>query len=367
MRSVKIINPFGELVDRRPDLKSDKWNPLDDLNPSDPDYEDELMSRTDAMISSKPNENNPFFTNAARSAMTGGSNYDIRYARTHGGLPPYLPRVRHAFAQEAEKLERVVRQMLATGDPSIASRVAKFLNDNRETEAIKSTIEVETSWMTPIMCADMQGKGGVNFRVIKQRPTTIYIVVPAKELINKAAYLRLVLASALRSCYRPGGVPVTLLVEEAFVLRHLEVIEQACSILRGYKGRLVTVFQSLQQAKKLYAETYGLLGGGAVVAFRPGHSDMETAEWMVKKAGKETIPVKSVTAPSSFGQFAPSRSYQQQIRDRIPLHKIFGMPNGIALVWLPGEEKPRISKVKGYFELPLNRLADANPYFHGGA
>src|ERR1700694_1347965 len=31
--NVKIINPYGLLVTERPDLKSDQWNPLNDLEP----------------------------------------------------------------------------------------------------------------------------------------------------------------------------------------------------------------------------------------------------------------------------------------------------------------------------------------------
>jgi hypothetical protein len=43
---------------------------------------------------------------------------------------------------------------------------------------------------------------------------------------------------------------------------------------------------------------------------------------------------------------------------------IFGMPQGTALVWLANEEVPRVSRVKGYFEIAeLNWRTDTNPYF----
>ena len=47
---------------------------------------------------------------------------------------------------------------------------------------------------------------------------------------------------------------------------------------------------------------------------------------------------------------------------------MFGMPQGRALVFLPHGDKPRVSYVKGYFEIPrgLARRASANPY-HGAA
>ena len=58
-------------------------------------------------------------------------------------------------------------------------------------------------------------------------------------------------------------------------------------------------------------------------------------------------------------------SWSQQKRPRISVGKMFGMPQGRALVWLPGDEAPRVSRIKGYFELPLNRFADVESLFHG--
>ena len=188
---------------------------------------------------------------------------------------------------------------------------------------------------------------------------------PRHELANKAPYLRLLLATALRHLYRHDGVPCTLLVEEAFVLGHLAELENACSILRGYGSRLVTVLQSLQQIRKNYPDTWELFGLGAVLGFRPG--DVQTAKWMVEKAGKVTVPVLSAADPSGVNDVDVRPSWQQKERERISLQKMFGMPPGKALVWLPNEEIPRVARIKGYFEIPqLARRADPNPYYRGG-
>jgi type IV secretory pathway TraG/TraD family ATPase VirD4 len=170
------------------------------------------------------------------------------------------------------------------------------------------------------------------------------------------------LSTALRALYRHGGVPTTLIVEEAFVLGYHAEVEQALSILRGFGSRMTIVFQSLQQIKKLYPETWGLFTAGAILAFRP--ADTETAKWLVEKTGKSIVPVLSAADPSSPSDFGSRPSWQQQQRERIPLAKMFGMPKGRALVWKPGDEKPRISWVKGYFEITkLNQRASANPYY----
>jgi len=164
----------------------------------------------------------------------------------------------------------------------------------------------------------------------------------------------------LRGLYRHGGVPTTLIVEEAFILGYHEEVEQALSVLRGFGSRLTIVFQSYQQTKKLYPETHGLFTSGAVLAFRP--ADLESAEMLVKKAGRVTLPVLGASEPRPCDP-GPHGGWTQRERERIPLAKMMGMPKGRALVWKPGDEAPRMSWVKGYFEIPeLNQRASINPY-----
>jgi type IV secretory pathway TraG/TraD family ATPase VirD4 len=241
----------------------------------------------------------------------------------------------------------------------------KFLDDNREIQSIKSNIETDTAWMTKEMIDDMATAEGVDFNQFATHPTTVYVIIPTRELKAKGAYLRLVLSAALRALYRDDGVPATVIIEEAFVLGYHEEIEQAASILRGYNSRFSIIFQSLQQARELYPKTWGLFTGGAVLGFRP--SDVETAEWMVKRSGKVTVPVYSASDPRP-GETIGQGGWQQRERDRITLADLFRMPQGRALVWLPHEDAPRVSRVRGYFEIgKLARRASPNPYYKGSA
>jgi type IV secretory pathway TraG/TraD family ATPase VirD4 len=200
------------------------------------------------------------------------------------------------------------------------------------------------------------------FRDIRQRPTTVYLGLPTEELQRKAVFMRLALSASLRACYQPGNVPVTLVIEEGYVLGHHAEIESALSILRGFNSRMTIVFQSLSQIKQLYPHTWGLFGNGAVLSFRPG--DVETAQWLSLRASEVVRPVLSASDPGPT-DYRVRGNWTQQKRPRIPVGKMFGMPQGRALVFLPGDEAPRFSHIRGYFELPLNRLADANPYFRG--
>jgi type IV secretion system protein VirD4 len=361
---VKIINPYGLLVDQRSDMASDGWNPLGDLEPDALGFGDECQAKAEALIKSDSNQSQRHFPDSARSGATAVIMREVRDARAQG-LASSLANVRAILTLPPDLLRPIIQEMINSGDFDLSSRAAKFLADNTEIQNIKSTIETETAWMTRPMRDDMATAEGVDFRDCTRRPTTIYIIIPAPELKAKACYIRLILSSALRALYRHDGVPTTLMIEEAFILGFHEEVEQALSVLRGFGSRLTVVFQSYQQIKKLYPDTHGLFTAGAVLAFRP--ADLDTAKWLVEKAGKVTGPVLSAADPSSPTDLGARPSWQQRDRDRIPLAKMFGMPKARALVWKPGDEVPRVSWVRGYFEVPeLNARASPNPYFRGG-
>jgi type IV secretion system protein VirD4 len=361
---VKIINPYGLLTDERPDMRSDGWNPLLDLDPNSPGFIDDCQSKGTALIKTDSNESQKHFPDSARSGTTATTAFVVReVAEGNAPGPPLLATVREILTQPPERLRPIIRRMVDCGVPDIASRAAKFLADNTEVANIKSTIETQTEWMSPQMRTDMATAGGVDFRDLTRRPMTIYVIIPVEELQAKAVYLRLVLSSALRALYRYGGVPTTLIIEEGFVLGHHAEIEQALSALRGFGSRITIVFQSISQIKQLYPHTWGLFTAGATLSFRP--ADTETAQWLVMKAGKVTVPVLGASEPRP-GQAMPGVSWHQHERDQIPLTKMFEMPRGRALVWLP-HQPMRQSWVRGYFEIPeLARRASENPY-HGAA
>lgn len=365
--NVKIINPYGVLVDKRPDLRSDCWNPYGDLDPAALGYGDDCAAKCDALVKPDSNEHQKHFPDSARSGMTGVTMYVVKDALAQNPpMAPSLPSVRAVLTQEPAALKKSIKRMLACGDFDITSRLAKFLADNDEISGIRSTIETNTAWLTKPMRDDMATAAGGDFRDCSKRPTTIYVILPTQELDNKAVYLRLMLASALRALYREDGVPTTLLVEEGFVIGHHDEIEKSLSILRGFNSRVTIVFQSLQQIKKLYPATWGLFMAGAVLSFRP--ADLETARELSARAGEEIVPSLSASDPSSPGDLGVRPTWGPQKRERIPVGKMFAMPQGRALVWLPHQETPQISYVKGYYEIPkLRARADPNPYFKGGS
>ena len=113
--NVKIINPYGLLTGKRPDLKSDQWNPLNALDPGAPGYGDECGALGDAGVKADLNEHQPHFSDCARSAITGGTMFVVKDADDKN-MARSLPAVRALFTQAPDALKQSIRQMMKSGD-----------------------------------------------------------------------------------------------------------------------------------------------------------------------------------------------------------------------------------------------------------
>jgi type IV secretion system protein VirD4 len=185
-------------------IESDKWNPLNDLDPTDPlSFGDDSQGKAEAIVKTMPNEHSPFFPDAARSAVTGATMDEVIQADAEDRVRSLFS-IRALFSLEAERLRPIILRMVESKNPDIATRVAKFLSSNREIEAIKATIETQMAWITEPMRNDMLTRGGVDFRDCRKRPMTIYVILPVSELKSKSAYLRLLFSTVLRAIYREG-------------------------------------------------------------------------------------------------------------------------------------------------------------------
>jgi type IV secretory pathway TraG/TraD family ATPase VirD4 len=357
-KNVKLANPENVLG-----LGSDGFNPIK-LDPAAPDFEDRAQHIATGAIP-ETNEHQMHFTYASRSAVTAGIVDEVKEA-TREGREPSLPRVRALWTQELKKLQTSVKRMMASGDPAITTRVAKFAGDTDELDNIKSTIEAATSpWMTAQMIADMEKADGIDYAACRDRPTTIYTTLPTESLVDKGTYFRVHLASALAQLYRKPGLKTTILIEEGFVCGRLEILEMAYATGRELGIDIVIVFQSVAQIRQLYPAQWKTFLSGAVLAYRPGESD--SADWMAERAGKHLVPVPGVSEPSGPNDLGPRRNWGLQWQDRIPAGSMYAMPKGTALVWLPGDDPPRIVKTRGYFAIPkLAARAGKNPYHKGG-
>ena len=362
---VVMLNPFDVLG-----LGSAGFNPLAGLDPHAPTFFDDAMGLGEALVQIRPDERDPHWSESARNLIVALLMWEVMLAVYNRRLPS-LARVRMMLTRPdrsktkdgISELVSGLRHTLAImcDEPSgiLESLAGRFMEDNKEMAGIRSAADRHTSWLLSRPMTDDIGKNGIDFSALKKEPVTVYIILPSTHLRTHNAWLRAVIATALRQLQTPGGLATLFLMDEFASLGHLGAIEDAFGLVSGFRVQLAPILQDLNQLKTLYKDRWETFVGnaGIVQSFAP--NDLTTARWLSERAGETTIVASS--ASGHAGQPA-SIAYQQERRPQFLPQEIMDLPRGSTLVFGQGSKAiPAFGAP--YWEIPeLKGRWDSDPY-----
>jgi type IV secretion system protein VirD4 len=309
---IVTLDPFGViakqypgLVERQPYLKSAGLNPLAALDPQSEEFPDDAKAIGEALIKVE-SQNEAYWAKSAQ-ALAAGLAMGIRVL---WGPSATLADLRHLIGEAPERLADFISNKLLPAMPedqeAVAAklnRFAKFNADNRELMGILSTAQTHTDWLDsrPIR-ADLSGGGGLDFAKMKDRPVTVYLVLPPRYLETHATWLRVMITAVLTPLIRTTGgkVPVLFMLDEFAQLGRLQVIEQNMALMRGYGVKLWTILQDLSQLQDNYEKRWEsfIANAGVLHAFAP--QDATTREYLSKQSGQRLYWLK--TTGTNTGQ-----------------------------------------------------------------
>jgi type IV secretion system protein VirD4 len=347
---VVILNPFNVLG-----LGSAGFNPLAKLDPTSPNFYDDAAGIGEALVKIEGNE--PHWPQSAQGLVVGL----VMWEKLTKGVNANLDNVRAMLTEPNEweivtgsdgkpvkrqsaGLRVTARKMINSGGSTIESLASRFTQEeSRELAGIQSAADTQTRWMLSDPMRDDLKKDGIDFSKLKDKPTTVYVILPAERLRTHSVWLRLVIVSALRSLYKPGGLRTLMLIDEMAALDHLAPLEDAFGLVRGYRVQIAAIFQDLPQLKSIYQkrwETF-VANAGAIMGLTP--NDMETAGWMSQRSGQTTALAKSFSANTgtTSGKEASlsigSGMNTQQVGRPLYLpDELLGFEEGMGLLWQSG-------------------------------
>jgi type IV secretion system protein VirD4 len=372
---VVMLNPFNVLG-----LGSAGFNPLASLDPELPFFYDEAAALGEALI--RLESKDPHWTESAQGLIVAL----IMWEKLQRGDAANLENVREMLTEPDrweeyagddgkphERLTAGLRytatQMLLDGGYEIASLASRFAGrDTNELASIRSTGDTQTRWLLSKPMRDDLKKPGVDFRKLKDKPTTVYVILPAERMRTHSTWLRLVVVSALRSLYRPGGLRTLFLIDEMPALGHLGPLEDAFGLVRGYNVQIAGICQDLAQLKALYNERWEsfLANAGVVQGFAP--NDLTTADWMSRRAGQTTLIAANTSENISAdkGQRSEGTSWTQVARALYLPHELMGFAEGTGLFWLAGMANGVRFFAPPYWKIEqCAKRASPNPYYGG--
>ena len=373
--NVVLLNPFNVLG-----LGSAGFNPEAALDPQEPHFYDDAAALGEALI--KNESKDPHWSESAQGLMVAlimwdklqnGDKANLENVREMLTAPDTVETYIGENGRPHERLTGGLRhtatQMILDGGYEIASLASRFAGrDNNELAGIRSTADTQTRWLLSKPMRDDLKKPGVDFRKLKDKPTTVYVILPAERMRTHSTWLRLVIVSALRALYRPGGLRTLFMIDEMPALGHLGPLEDAFGLVRGYNVQIAGICQDLAQLKSLYNERWEsfLANAGVVQGFAP--NDLTTADWMSRRAGQTTLVAanSSETLSPATGQMSEGTSWTQISRALYLPHELMGFAEGTGLFWLAG-----MANGVRYFAPPYWKIEQAakraapNPYYAG--
>ena len=370
---VVMLNPFNVLG-----LGSAGFNPLAALDPASANFYDDAAALGEALISIEGVD--PHWSQSAQGLLVAL----LMWEKIKNGAAANLENVR-AMLTEADKWERytgddgkqrerqtagltlTAADMVAEGGYEIASLAGRFTERTNELTSIRSTADTQTRWILSEPMRDDLKKSGVDFAKLKEKPTTVYVILPAERMRTHSVWLRLVIVSALRALYRPGGLRTLFLIDEMPALGHLAPLEDAFGLVRGYRVQIAGICQDLAQLKALYKERWEsfLANAGVVQGFTP--NDLTTADWMSRRAGQTTLVAEnSSQSRQAQGHSSESTSWQQVGRALYLPYELMGFAEGSGLLFLAGMANGVRFFAPPYWKIDACAArAGRNPYYEG--
>ena len=372
---VVMLNPFDVLG-----LGSAGFNPLANLDPKSPYFYDDAAALGEALIRIEGKD--PHWSESAQGLIVAlimweklqnGSNANLGHVRSLLTEPDrfqlYKDENGKEFEQQIAGLRHTATQMTLDGGFEIESLASRFIGrETDELSSIRSTGDTQTRWLLSQPMRQDLIKSGVDFRKLKDKPTTVYVILPAERMRTHSTWLRLVVVSALRALYRPGGLRTLLLIDEMPALGHLGPLEDAFGLVRGYNIQIAGICQDLAQLKALYHERWEsfLANAGVVQGFAP--NDLTTADWMSRRAGQTTLISASTSESLSpaTGQKSEGTNWGQINRALYLPHDLMGFAQGTGLFWVAGMANGVRFFAPPYWKIEQSaKRAATNPYYVG--
>ena len=343
---IVILDPFN-VVTKTPDT----FNLMDTIDAESPFMIDECRALANAMVIRTGEEKDPFWNDSGELWITAMLVAASLYGKDgHRSLQTVRTLLTVPSAREG-----IIQHMcVETKHEGMVARLGNQLTNYKDKElgSVLSTANRFMNFLDTVAVASNTKASSFKLSDLGNGKTTVYMVLPPKQISTQAGLLRLWVGAMLRAVVDGGlqeQTKVHFILDEAASLGRMDCLDDAVDKYRGYGVRLQFFYQSMGQLRKCWGEggDQTLLSNTTQVYF--GVNDPQTAEYVSNRLGEATIVVDSggtntgwnkqtgddgKSSYSSSG--GGSRSWAQQARKLLKPEEVVGLDKDIAITFAPG-------------------------------
>lgn len=378
---VVLINPFNMFADALPmaEQLTDGFNPLADLDPLAESFTTSIDGLAAAIIVQEGND--PHWPNRARDLVACLMAHVCSSTAERAAGNNTLPFVRYVLGLPREELAAYMQHAWETNPLPRVRNIAGGFTDptSREIGAIISTAIGQLAFLDQPQLARFLSRSTFSFKQLRTEPLTIYCMLPPNELNTYYRFARLIVQSCMNALSvepKDGDRRVLLLLDEQAQLRHMETIESAIALLRGYRVRIWSVFQDLNQLESIYKTRWESFVSNAGVVQVFTTNDKKTADYFSAKVGNYTGVTLSSNSGNSSGSSTGAGGQTSHSNNAsygtssspapvpfLPPQSFYSLPENLAVLFLRGSSDPIPALKTGYWQQEwANGLHDPNPY-----
>lgn len=315
---VYVVDPFHETAGQDAMPQPSRFNPLAELDPDSREIVEQISLVADALII-PAKSGDPFWTESAQALIAGVVAHVITT------LPPEkrtLGNVRDTLKIPMRELVEFMKSnKRAGGLPHQAAALLESSGD-RAGGNIISTALSNTAWLDSIAMRDCLSTSDFKLRELKDKPATVYMVLPPNYVDYHARFLRLFINLSLKEFGQGTKARhgILFIMDEFYSLGPMPILAKAAGLVAGYGVKLWPIVQNLTQLRDLYPDNWETFLGNAGQTQVFAVNDETTARYVsgrlgnhvlwrkVKSADPETGFVTEEWVPSSI---APLRDVQE--------------------------------------------------------
>lgn len=288
--AIRIMDPWGLVADDLGMMPA-SLNPMDWLDPDDPDLIENGMILADALVL-KSSGDSKFWDEEAKAMLMGlilyvATDEDEQERRT-------LARVRDLLTLSGKDIKLLFERMSTSPIDAVATSGNRALQKDDKTLAnVLASAQAHTHFLdSPRMRRSLE-TGDFDFASLKDQKITIYLVLPADRLETFGRWLRLLIQQAItenaRNIEHKPAAPILFMLDELPALGSLTMVEQAYGLMAGFGMQLWGIVQDISQLERIYGNGWQTFIANSGVVQYFGSRDEATASYFSKLAGVTTL------------------------------------------------------------------------------
>lgn len=291
-KKVHLLNPV------RPD-DAEEWgfNALDWIDPASATPEEDIYTVVSWIFDANREKEDPFFDPWARSliaCLLADMIWDEEPI-----APKTLATLRRGITRPEPDMKNLLRGIYHHSPSHFAHEIAGSIMDapDKQFGGIYGTAVKGTAWLSVPTLADLVSGNAFKTKDIIDGSVSVFAQIPIDTMDHSPGVARVIIGALVKAMIRANGNvngKVLFLLDEAFRLKHMPVIEQVRDMGRSAGLVLFLIYQTVGQLNEQWGRTgkakwYGTVSWRGYAAVR----DHETADELSKECGQYGVMATS--------------------------------------------------------------------------